>query len=126
MKNLVITLALVFCIALVAVPVAQAQGAYAQGDKNVSLSSKGGDVTLTVPDGLPMDVDIQITVKDEDRYDKYKIVSDFQLKEDHSSGEWKESHHNRGKHINGTGTINGGGNKIKIRTINGNVYLKKS
>lgn len=100
-------------------------GALKAGDKSVSLSSKGGDVTLTVPNGLPMDVDIQITVKDEHKYDKYKIVSDFQINEDRSSGEWKESHHNRGKHINGTGTINGGGNKIKIRTINGNVYLKK-
>jgi hypothetical protein len=94
------------------------------GERNVSLSSKGGDITLTVPAELPMDIDIKIIVSDEDNYNKYKIVSDFPVKEE-KVGDWKEFSGSDSNYIKGKGTVNGGGNKIKIRTVNGDVYLKK-
>lgn len=99
-----------------------------EGDRDVTLSSKGGDITLTVPEGLSMDIDIQIAVADEDKseskFNDYKIVSDFQIKEDRS-GNWNDSKGTARKYIKGSGSIDGGMNKIKIRTINGNVFLKK-
>lgn len=89
------------------------------GNRDVLLSSKGGDITLIVPAGLPMDVDIKITVTDREDVNDYKIVNDFQIKEDRTD---RDGHK---RYVKGTGTVNGGGNKIKIRTINGNVYLRK-
>jgi hypothetical protein len=102
-----------------------------EGKRDVSLQSMGGDITLAVPDGLSMDVEIEIVyakdkrVKSDDEFNNIKIVSDFPVKEERTK-EWDNSKGSPRKYIYGTGSINGGKNKIKIKTINGNVYLKKS
>ncbi|MCX6169725.1 MAG: hypothetical protein NTX65_10305 [Ignavibacteriales bacterium] len=102
-----------------------------EGKRDVSLQSMGGDITLTVPEGLSMDIEIEIAyakdkkVKSDDEFNKLKIVSDFPVKEERTK-EWDNSKGSPRKYVYGTGTINGGKNKIKIKTINGNVYLKKS
>jgi len=93
-----------------------------QGDRNVFLKSMGGDIYLTVPANLSMDVDIEIGyTKDHD----VKIESDFDLKQEREVVK-KDSDRNRKKYLLGTGIINGGKNKIKIQTNGGDVYLKKS
>jgi len=95
------------------------------GKRDADLSSLHGDVTLVVPAGLSMDIDIQITyTKDYKR--ECKIVSDFGIKEERTT-EWKKEHNNSipVKYIYGTGSVAGGKNKIVISTINGNIYLKK-
>jgi len=95
-----------------------------QGDRHVSLTSMGGDVTLTVPDGLSMDIQILLGLS-KDHGDKYKIYSDFDLKQ--SVGDkFEDEGHNFKKVITASGTVKDGKHKIKIKTINGNVYLKKS
>lgn len=97
-----------------------------KGRRDVDISSLGGDITLTVPPGLSMEFDIEIAyTRDSDR--DYKIVSDFDIKEKKTS-EWEGSfwQGSRKKYIYGTGSVNGGRNKIKISTINGDVYIKKS
>jgi len=94
-----------------------------KGDREVKLDSMAGDITLTVPEGLSMDVDIQL-VYTKDAKKNYDIVGDFQLKVE-KPDTWDESKGSPRKTIYGKAQIAGGKHKIKISTINGNIYLKK-
>jgi DUF4097 and DUF4098 domain-containing protein YvlB len=95
----------------------------AKGRRDVTLQSMGGDVTLTVPGGLSMKFDIDIEYTKESRA-KRRIESDFKMNIEETP-EWERHHGSPRKHIYGTGTVGGGENLIKIKTINGNVILKK-
>ncbi len=97
-----------------------------EGKRDVTISSKGGDITLTVPAGLSMDVDITLAYTKNSWYDSKAntIESDFDLKQERTK-EWDYSAGTPRKYIYGTGAINGGKHKIRIETINGSVYLKK-
>ena len=97
-----------------------------EGKRDVTISSKGGDITLTVPPGLSMDVDITLAYTDQHWFGPKDntIRSDFDIKQDRTN-DWDYSEGSRRKYIYGTGSINGGKNKIRIETINGSVYLKK-
>ena len=77
------------------------------------------DLTLTVPAGLSMEFDIKLTYTRGAR-DDYKIMSDFPINIKESDS-WNRSQ----KYISGTGKVADGKNKIKIETINGNIYIKK-
>jgi len=100
------------------------------GKRDVAIKSMGGDITLVVPAGLSMDINIEVVyskgrrVKSDDGFNKLKIVSDFPVKEERST-EWDYSKGSPRKTLYGTGSVNGGRNKVKITTYNGNVYLKK-
>jgi DUF4097 and DUF4098 domain-containing protein YvlB len=94
-----------------------------RGDRSVSLKSHGGDITLVVPEGLSMDVDIELSYTRGHEED-YEIISDFPLKE-RVSPDWIRDKGDPRKIISGTGLIGGGKHKVRIETINGNVYLKK-
>ena len=89
----------------------------------MNIESMGGDITLTVPAGLSMDIDITLAYT-KDRDDDYKIVSDFAVKQEETK-EWDHHHGSARKYIYGTGSIAGGKNKVRIKTVNGNVFLKK-
>jgi hypothetical protein len=94
-----------------------------KGERNVSLTSMGGDITLTVPSGLSMDIEVEIAFTK--KYDgDVKIDSDFKLNEEVSK-EWIKSKGSARKYLTGKASVGGGKHKIKINTINGNVYLKK-
>jgi DUF4097 and DUF4098 domain-containing protein YvlB len=95
-----------------------------RGDRSVSLQSMGGEVTLTVPSALSMDVDIQLAYT-RDSHQNYKIVSDFDLKQEVSE-EWDHSQGSPRKYISGTGKTGDGKNRVRINTINGDVHLKKT
>ena len=94
------------------------------GDRKVSLKSYGGDITLVVPDGLSMDLDVSIAYTRKHEGD-YSIESDFPI-ERKASKEWEYGHGDPRKFIYGTGTVKGGKHHVVIETINGNVYLKKA
>lgn len=96
----------------------------ASGDRSVELESMGGDITLVVPDGLSMSVEIEIAyTKNSSR--NYKIVSDFPVTVSETP-EWDYKSKGGGrKTITGVGSIAGGKNKIRISTVNGDVTLKK-
>ncbi|MFC2140042.1 DUF4097 domain-containing protein [Bacteroidota bacterium] len=95
----------------------------AKGERDVSLSSMGGDVELIVPDGLSMDIDIEITYTR--RYeDDVDIISDFDIKIE-KTDDWKYDHGDKRKKLYGTGQVGDGKNRIKIKTINGVVSIKK-
>lgn len=93
-----------------------------EGKRDVTLTSLGGDITLYVPAGLSMNIEIEIayTRKHQDS----KIISDFNINEERTK-EWNDDYGTPRKFIYGKGSVGGGKNKIIIHTINGNVYLKK-
>lgn len=94
------------------------------GDKNVTLTSMGGDITLTVPDGFPMDIDVKLRYT-KNRDGEYDIKSDFDVTKE-VSDKWESERGNTPrKVIHGTGKTGDGRYKVKIETINGNVFLKR-
>jgi DUF4097 and DUF4098 domain-containing protein YvlB len=91
-------------------------------DRDVVLSSMGGDIILTVPAGLSMDFDIKLTLTRRSSDDDYRIISDFPMKIEKSDN-WDERSDRR--YMYGTGKVAGGKNKIRIDTINGDIIIKK-
>jgi DUF4097 and DUF4098 domain-containing protein YvlB len=95
----------------------------AQGRRDVKLESKGGEIRLTLPANLSADIDVELDhTKNSSR--TYKIDSDFPLAIT-DSPDWSEGHGSPRKTLKGVASVNGGRNKIIIRTINGNVIIKK-
>jgi DUF4097 and DUF4098 domain-containing protein YvlB len=83
----------------------------------------GGNITLTVPGDLSMAIDLEI-VYTETGHSSYNISSDFELKIE-KTGDHDGMKENQ-KKIYAKAQIAGGKHKIKIKTINGNIYLKKT
>lgn len=94
-----------------------------EGDRSVALKSYGGDITLVVPEGLSMDLDLSLAFTRKHEGD-YHIESDFPLQK-RTSTEWEYGHGDPRKFIYGTGAVQGGKNRVVIETINGNIILKK-
>jgi DUF4097 and DUF4098 domain-containing protein YvlB len=92
-------------------------------ERDVVLSSMGGDIVLTVPEGLSMDFDIKLTLTRNAR-DEYKIRSDFPMKIEESD-DWDRSEGTARRYIYGSGKVDGGKNRIRIDTINGDIVIKK-
>lgn len=90
--------------------------------RDVELTSKGGDVTLIVPENFSMEVDITISFNRRSA-NRVRIDSDFDLQITEESGE--DNRWSNRNYIYGTGAFSGGKHKIKITTINGKVTLKK-
>jgi DUF4097 and DUF4098 domain-containing protein YvlB len=93
------------------------------GERDVYISSKGGDIELTVPRGLSMNIDITLAYT-KDSGKRYKIESDFDLQLEETDN-WDRSQGTLRKYIYGKGIIGDGTFSIVIETINGNVYLKE-
>ena len=102
---------------------ARMTGDPSSGKRSVALSSMAGDVTLSVPAGLSMDIDIELTYT-EGHEGEYTITSDFPIRQE-VSPEWERDNGSPRKVIHGSGTVSGGNNRITLKTINGNVVLKK-
>jgi len=92
-------------------------------DRDVILSSMGGDIKLTVPEGLSMDFDIKLTITRRSA-DKYKISSDFPINIE-KSNDWDRSEGSDRRYIYGTGKVKDGKNRIRIDTINGDIVIRK-
>jgi len=86
----------------------------------VRLTSYGGDITLTVPSGFSMDLDITLAYTKNSRR-QYAIDSDFPLTL-RRSDDWDYGEGSPRKYVYGTAP--GGRYKVKIETINGDVRLR--
>lgn len=93
------------------------------GNRSVTLTSMSGDVTLGVPAALSMDVHIELAYT-KGHEGEYAIKSDFPLKQE-VSPEWDRENGTPRKTIYGTGAVAGGTNRVTIKTVNGNVTLRK-
>jgi hypothetical protein len=90
-----------------------------EGKRDVVMKSLGGDIKLYVPEGLSMDIEIEIKYNKKHE-DDVEIISDFEVdkkveKEDDDT-----------MVLTGKGKTGNGKNKIVLKTIGGKVYLKKS
>jgi len=100
------------------------------GDQGVRLESMSGDIVLTIPAGLPLRFDLTIAyTKNSDQ--NYEIVSDFSLQEERTQNwEYPErggrGDENARKYIYGRGSIGGGTIDVKIKTVNGNITIRKA
>lgn len=96
----------------------------ANGERDVNIICSIGDVTLVVPDGLGMDLDLELAYTINAKKE-FRIVSDFPLNQ-RVTDEWSSpAGSTPRKYILGTGQIGTGRNRIKIQNINGNIYLKR-
>jgi len=94
-----------------------------RGNRDVDLSSMGGDIELTVPANLSMDFDIKLTyTKNSSR--SYKIDSEFPIKTEQSN-DWDYSEGTPRKYIFGTGKTGSGKYRIKLETTNGDIRILK-
>jgi len=82
-------------------------------DHHVDLDSSGGTITLYLPKTIKATISAKIKLSHSARRD-YRIYSDFPLT---IEGE-------NSSRINGKGKVNGGGDKVKISTSNGDIYIK--
>lgn len=92
------------------------------GGHDVELTSMFGQITLVMPEGADLDIDIELDYTKNSSRD-YTISSDFPIEQSESE-EWDYDHGSPRKTIRGV--ARGGGNRIVIRTVNGNVYLKRN
>jgi len=103
---------------------ARMKGDPAGKDRHVEITSLSGDIELTVPAKLSMDIEIRVTVY-KNGHNEYRIKDDFNLevKEDK---EWVEKNGKQFKTLRAKGRTGDGRNKVVLHTINGNVTLRKA
>jgi DUF4097 and DUF4098 domain-containing protein YvlB len=94
------------------------------GKYDAYLSSLGGDVTLSVPEDLSMNIDIELNYTKRS-WGKYQITSDFKLEREETP-DWIKKNGSFRKTIYARAKVKGARNTIKIKTVNGNIYLKKN
>lgn len=80
-------------------------------DTHCTLETAGGDLSLRLPPELAATIDAEIELESRSRRD-LEISADFPLEIETSA-----------RRITGRGTLNGGGDLIKLRTSNGNIRL---
>ena len=89
---------------------------------DITLTSMGGEIVLTVPRDYPMTIDVELayTKRNDGRY---KITESLGLNET-ASQEWDYSHGSARKYLYARGKIGNGRNHVTIKTINGNIIIK--
>jgi DUF4097 and DUF4098 domain-containing protein YvlB len=88
-----------------------------KGGDGSSLETKGGNIELIIPANAKATIEARIRIRGRwgDEED-YEIVSDFEA----------ETHDKNSKDIRGTYVLGGGGPRIMLETMNGNIYIKKA
>lgn len=87
---------------------------------DVELTSMSGDITLYVPSGFSMELELEIAYTRNSRQD-YRIETPFGLPELRTR-EWDYDHGSPRKFIRQNGST-GGANRVKIETVNGNIII---
>ena len=83
-------------------------------DTHCNLETRGGNITIHLPENLSATIDAELEIRRKVSRD-YQIYSDFPLKIDGSGS----------RLITATGKINGGGDRIKLNTTNGDIRIRK-
>jgi DUF4097 and DUF4098 domain-containing protein YvlB len=79
-------------------------------DATSDLETSGGDITIYIPEDLALSIDARI---DRTR-DRYEISSDFPMEVEYT-----------GRKAKARLDLNGGGDKIRLRTSQGDIFIKK-
>lgn len=94
-----------------------------QYDRDVDLTSMGGDIELTLPEGISARFDIRISYT-RNSSKNYKISSDFPLDIEEDQ-EWNYGNGDPRKVIYGKGKTGRSKHRIKVTTTNGNIVIRK-
>lgn len=92
------------------------------GGGDVELVSMSGDVDLTVPSGFGMDLDLEIAFTRNSRQD-YRIEAPGGVTST-VTPDWDDDKGSPRKTIRASGPVGGGGHKVTIRTVNGNITIR--
>ena len=90
---------------------------------DVELTSMSGNVTLLVPAGFSMDLDLELAFTRGSGRD-HKLVTDFELPQT-VSDDWDYGQGSPRKYVRAKGAVGGGGHRVKIRTINGDLTVRR-
>jgi DUF4097 and DUF4098 domain-containing protein YvlB len=90
---------------------------------DVELESMSGNVTLVVPSGFSMDLDLELAFTRDSGRD-YKIATDFALPQTVTES-WDYDHGSPRRYIRAKGAVDGGEHRVKIRTINGELEVRR-
>lgn len=90
--------------------------------RDIQLTSKGGDIKLTVPKDFPMDVKITLAYTRTDRDYRIHQHAGLDVRE---SDSWDNSQGTPRKYIRARGIVGSGLNHVTIETINGSVTLNQ-
>lgn len=82
-------------------------------DRSINLDSKGGDLHITLPASFQGDLDAKIDLRRPRK--AYEIHTDFPADIRHD-----------GNAITCNGTMNGGGDTIRLRTVNSDIYIHRA
>jgi DUF4097 and DUF4098 domain-containing protein YvlB len=96
-------------------------GDASRGDRDIHISSLHGDIDVTVPKDLSMDVKIELEYT-RGHEGEYKVTTDFPVNQS-VTDEWDRSHGDPRKTVTVTGKVGGANNTVRIHTINGNVRI---
>ncbi len=104
--------------------VANMTGNPSMGKRDVNISSKDGDIEVTLPNGLSVTLDLRLAYTTRAR-NQYRIISDFPIRLEETD-KWDDREGTPRKYIYGKSPETGGQHRIRIETINGNIVLKKA
>ncbi len=79
---------------------------------------------MTLPAGISIDIDAEVGHTLRSRKD-FRTASDFDLQV-RETDRWDHQHGFPKKYIRGTAEIDGGHHRVKIRTTNGDIRIKRS
>jgi DUF4097 and DUF4098 domain-containing protein YvlB len=95
----------------------------ASGDRHVKLIATAGDITLTVPDGLDMRIDVTLGYT-RNSPQNYTIQSDFPVQH-RRTDEWITRNESTRRYVYGSGTVGSGTHLVEIEVVNGNVTIRR-
>jgi DUF4097 and DUF4098 domain-containing protein YvlB len=98
-------------------------GSGRRGKRDITISSKSGNIVLTVPRDLEFVADVEIAYTANSRR-SYRLTSDFPLAVTETD-QWTRVSGTPTRYIRGAGRIGAGTNKLTIRTINGDVTIRR-
>jgi DUF4097 and DUF4098 domain-containing protein YvlB len=98
-------------------------GSGRQGKRDVTITSKAGNIVLTVPRDLEFVADVEIAYTATSRR-AYRLTSDFPLTVTETD-QWTRVSGTPTRYIRGSGKIGSGTNKLTIRTVNGDVTIRR-
>ena len=92
------------------------------GGGDVTLSSMSGNVVLHVPRGFGMKLALEIAFTKNSRKEDYTIISPASSPST-VSPDWDYSNGSPRKYIRTSGSVNGGGHTVTIKTVNGDIKV---
>jgi DUF4097 and DUF4098 domain-containing protein YvlB len=90
---------------------------------DIELTSYSGEITLFVPPGFSMDLDLEIAYTRNSGQD-YRIIADSITLQRSETSEWDHDHGSPRRYIRAKGST-GGANRVKIETVNGNITIRE-